>query len=317
MLLFSLPVHEKPQVVVNQIDNFRKYNPGCEIILHISMGMPEGDFKELSNWSNEIDFVHINPLRLRTGWADGTLFKAHMENLRRALFLEIPFSHVCFHASNDLFVKTGLESWIQGFEAGFDPINKGKNNPVYQQIAHFKKDWGSRKLARKHGLKEVLGSQIEGTFYSRELVRNMVLRVGTGKMGELGNFFSLGYDCVGSLRWWVFRWAEVFLRRLNFSVQLTPFCKEEVYFTTLVADLIQDQPTRKMGYCFMNWHTQLNVTEEEVHWVRENDVESLHRSKNLYVPEDSKSDIAYFAVKRVDRDLENPLRKYIDRLEVI
>ena len=314
MLLFSIPVHEKPEVVLNQIENFKYFNPNCIVVLHVSLGMSVADYNRLEALLEDLDFVYINPTRLQTGWADGTLFKAHLETMRFAIREGIAFSHFCLHASNEMFVKTGLEDWVNGYDAGFDQVNEGKNNPVYQQIDHFKKDIFSSRILRRNGLERVLGSQVEGTFYSRELVELIIERLAGHSLGELGRFFSLGEMSSGILRSKVFRITEVVLRRLGFAKRITPFCKEEVYFPTLVGDLLGERMTRKMSYCFINWHTNLTIKENEIDWIRQNNIEALHESKNFRTTTHLGA-FNYFTVKRVDRDISNPVRQYIMCLE--
>lgn len=315
MLLFSIPVHEKPEVVLNQIENFKYFNPNSMVVLHVSLGMSVVDYNRLEVLLEGLDLVYINPTRLQTGWADGTLFKAHLETMRFAIREGLAFTHFCLHASNEMFVKAGLEDWVKGFDAGFDQVNEGKNNPVYQQIDHFKKDVFSSRILRRNGLKTVLGSQVEGTFYSRELVELIIERLEGFSLGELGRFFSLGIDNVRTIRPRIFRMIEVLLRRLGFPLRVTPFCKEEVYFPTLVGDLVGERMTRKMSYCFINWHTNLTIKENEIDWIRENNIAALHQSKNFRTSSNW-SVFNYFTVKRVDRDMNDDIRKYTKQLEL-
>ena len=36
MLYISIPVHEKPEVIVNQMQNFARYLPEAKVVLHVS-----------------------------------------------------------------------------------------------------------------------------------------------------------------------------------------------------------------------------------------------------------------------------------------
>ena len=55
-LMFSIPVHECPEIIIDQIINYKFYNPDCGFILHISK---TADLK----WDNisEKDFMRIVP----------------------------------------------------------------------------------------------------------------------------------------------------------------------------------------------------------------------------------------------------------------
>lgn len=72
--IISIPVHERAEVVIDQICNYKLFCPDCGIVLHISNGF---------NWKdslfNEKDFlsvlstfenVFVNPTRLDTAFAD-------------------------------------------------------------------------------------------------------------------------------------------------------------------------------------------------------------------------------------------------------
>lgn len=81
-ILFSIPVHEKPEVVLDQINNFLHFNPDCCIVLHISSGFrfdsdhisEDGFFSALG----DIDRVYVNPNRLRSGLED--IIQCHISN---------------------------------------------------------------------------------------------------------------------------------------------------------------------------------------------------------------------------------------------
>jgi hypothetical protein len=313
MILFSIPVHEKPLVILDQVRNFLFFNPNSHILLHVSRNMTTQDQCELKECIKPYHQVHLNPVQLYSGWADGTLLKIHVENMRYAIRANIPFTHFCLHASNDLFVKEGLFEWIEGYFAGFDQMNTQKNNPVYQQIQHFKKDHLSQKLTASQQLQTILGSQIEGSFYHRDAVVHLVTILNNNSMGEIEGFFSLGYHKLKSARGYLFRIIESLLRNIKSATLITPFCREEVYFPTLTWRYIKQKPTRKFNYCYVNWHRNLEITQEEIDWVRDSNLSALHQAKNLYIPEKVLPEIRYFAVKRIHRDINDPLRRYINK----
>jgi hypothetical protein len=87
-----------------------------------------------------------------------------------------------------------------------------------------------------------------------------------------------------------------------------------VYFPTLVSDQLEKGKVQKMNYCFVNWHRNLQIITEEINWIRESNFKMLHKSKNVSFDTSDEDEIAYFAVKRVERDLEDPIRMYINEL---
>ena len=134
-------------------------------------------------------------------------------------------------------------------------------------------------------------------------------------MYDLRGIFSFGIHPKRGWRWWIYRFVEISLRWFKLKVRISVYCKEEVYFPTLVSDQIDKGNWRKLNYCFVNWHRNLQITTEEINWIKESNFEMLHKSKNVSFEILDNDDIAYFAVKRVERNLEDPIRKYINELK--
>lgn len=68
--MISVPVHERAEVVIDQICNYKFFCPDCEIVLHISNGfnwkdslIKEEDFLSVLG---EFENVFVNPTRLNT-----------------------------------------------------------------------------------------------------------------------------------------------------------------------------------------------------------------------------------------------------------
>lgn len=69
-IVFSIPVHEKFEVIVDQIININHFNPNCAIVLHLSKkfdytgtAMSEEQFRQIVN---SFENVFINENRLDT-----------------------------------------------------------------------------------------------------------------------------------------------------------------------------------------------------------------------------------------------------------
>ncbi len=314
-LLFSIPVHEKPDVIVDQLNNFLLFNPNSNIILHLSRQMIDADVENLRSLIQNFSSVYINTVRFYSGWGDGSLIKIHLSNFEYALNAKIEFTHCCLHASNDMFVRKGLDFWVDGFDAGFDRINKGKNNPVYQQIDHFSRDFSSVILAKKYKITKVLGSQIEGSFYSRELIVKLLERVNSRNLWDLPFIFSMGIHSLNSFRYKIYLWTERILRLMSFPIKITIFCREEVYFPTLVFEFIKK--SRPFNYCYINWSNGLKLTNEEIIECAKGNNQILIQKKKFDTNVRRLEEVQFFAVKRVERDINDPQRKFISQLLTI
>ena len=166
-------MHEKPDVVEDQILNFNRYFSDSSIVLHLHTSFqwngadPESSIKRWSKFDNVI----VNPKSVRTEW--GNLFRAHHENFKYAASVK-KFDYFCLHSSSDLFVRKGAASIIEGYDCGvslvapqptfgFDLIAEG--DPVFKAIC------------RDCGAKELWTSQVEGTYYRAEVFQELINRI--------------------------------------------------------------------------------------------------------------------------------------------
>ncbi|MBQ2993025.1 MAG: hypothetical protein IJE21_03920 [Alistipes sp.] len=70
-LLFSIPVHERLEVVVDQIINIQSLNKDAGVVLHLSLGYEDKNsdlsLSEFEQLITQYKNVYINPNRVRTG----------------------------------------------------------------------------------------------------------------------------------------------------------------------------------------------------------------------------------------------------------
>lgn len=312
-LLFSIPVHEKPEVIRNQIDNFLFFNPSSVIILHLSKQMSESDVENLKYFIKDLNSVFVNSERFFSGWGDGSLIKIHLSNFEFAINSNIEFTHCCLHASNDMFVRRGLDLWVDGFDAGFDMINQGRKNPVYQQIDHFSRDLSSRILSKKYKIQKVLGSQIEGSFYSRELILKLLERVNAHSLWDIPYIFSMGLHPLSSWRYKIYLWTERILRYARSPVKITIFCREEVYFPTMIYEFFRKP--RPFNYCYINWSNGLKLSDEEINHCANSNDDLLIKLKDFDVSLELTKELKFFAVKRIERDINDNQRIKISEMK--
>jgi len=174
-LLLSILAHEKPEIVIDQIENVHRYLPGAQIVLHlhrkfawevpkrfqIGRAKPTVDFTQYEG-------VIVNPVSHRTEW--GNLHHAHNSNFKYAA-TKIDFDYFLLHSSSDLFVRRGVEDFISKWDMGVSVIPPqhdwgaplmAEGDPVFQ------------KIMKEAGASELWTSQVEGTFYRKELFAEMV-----------------------------------------------------------------------------------------------------------------------------------------------
>jgi hypothetical protein len=161
-LYLSLIVHEKPEVILNQLENFRHFAPAAIIVLHLSKALDlTADFL---GKIRALGQIHVNPVRIDTGLY--CLQGPHHENLRFIFGLNpAETDRVAFHASNDMLVRKGLEEHVQCYSAGYH--QDGVLNPATDPTGAAKilADGEFAALRARAGAEVVIYSQVEGTFF--------------------------------------------------------------------------------------------------------------------------------------------------------
>jgi len=306
MILFSIPVHERPEVVVNQVENFRHFNPGCQIVLHISAWMPEPVLKTMKMALSDHPYVYLNDTRIWSGYADGTQMKMHIINYLYAQKLTLEFDYFCPHASNDMFVRDGLEEYMKRFDAGGSFHERDPKNKTWIHGYRSLFDTSLKRIMKKYDLFKIYGGQLEGSFYRKKIMDEVVVRAMTYGFYEIPGVYAHGYSPMGSRLAGKKKIRAIF----NRICRGVFYAKEEVYFTTLSQDLVTTRAP--FNYCYVNWLDNLKITKEDVDHVRSGNFDALSYTRHIPVP---LNDLQFFAVKRVDRNINDPMRLYITSLQ--
>ncbi|WP_248320385.1 hypothetical protein [Caballeronia sp. Sq4a] len=163
----SLPVHEAPLVVADQLVNFARFFPEACVVLHVSRSgrLDEACLRATLN-SQRCENYLINPAHERTVW--GSIFRAHLSNIAFIRSLG-DASHVCFHASNDMLVAPGAAGHIARHGRGYNvrPITPGS---YWWVSPKARADAVLDALCKTLGNCPLVGSQIEGAFYEADTV---------------------------------------------------------------------------------------------------------------------------------------------------
>ena len=175
-VVFSIPVHEKFEVIVDQIININHFNPNCAIVLHLSKkfdyagtAMSEEQFSQIAN---DFGNVYINENRLDTAYYN--IVHTHVANYEY-IASRADFEYFVLTASNEEFVRSGLYDMISAYPCGFNyeflrsrvrwmHQEKALHDPVVSYICrYFGRD-----------MSEVVSAQVEGTFFTKELFGKVI-----------------------------------------------------------------------------------------------------------------------------------------------
>lgn len=322
-IVISIPVHEKEDVIKNQIENFQKYIKGVYIVLHVSKSYQ--DFEALKEGLKVYSDVYVNPERLETKWGD--IVQPHVSNYHYISSI-LQFDYFVLHASNDMYIKHGFEEYISKYKAGF-AIRK-----VVQKYTNWwpgdlaQRDEQLKYIMQQTGQGMIIATQVESSFYNKELMDKIVKIIDaseTYRNEELVYtreeiFFStiasalVDWNEIGDVTTfsevhrfdrtlWKFRarTRKLFYRSiLKFFMTETMYYKLEDRYNTLLF---------KKG-----WY---KTSKRTVNKLLNNDMAYIQ--KNSYLNDGSGNFRLYgqniFSVKRVQRDIDNKLRKYITGLE--
>lgn len=218
-VVFSIPVHEKPFVIVDQVVNFRNFNPDCGIVLHVSPSLSDYDFEQLISLLNKFPRVFLNPHRLRTGFSD--IIQAHISNFQYVEHLRINYEYFCLSASNELFVKSGLYNFIKRYKAGLQMknINFSKEISISYRAQQDEALLSAIKEAGGNGVDDIVNSQVEGAFFQREIFKKIA--------GYIDRNFC--YENINIL-----------------------YPREEIYFSSLLHLILHNGDVYKDNYTFFN-----------------------------------------------------------------
>lgn len=291
-VLISLPIHERSDVAIDQLQNVRKFMPNSIVIIHLSKGF-RGDTKPLMDFVHSpkgMPFVIVNPERLDTAWAG--IIQTHLSNFAYAKKLpNLSFSHYAMHASNDMFVKMGAEEYIQAHDCGVQQF-PCPSDMMWTPRRRATHDPQLKAIMKEIGATKMVGSQIEGTFYKREMFE------------QIWDLFDRHFDVNGI--------AQYGTKDDNDHTN-TLYAREELYFSTIASEITVD---RVRPYLFSEVMTGVKITPTLIDEIRSStiDLNSCMEKRICETPYRLYDVDNLYAVKRVARDLRDPLRRYIGGL---
>ncbi len=319
-IVISIPVHERKDVILDQIRNIQCYVNNPIIILHISHAFFEnekGSFEEIDGLKD----VFINPKHYSVGW--GNIAHVHISNFLYISSVIGDFDFFLIHASNDMYVKKGIEDYICKFEAG-----------IQRRILRYRKTmWCPCECAWRDGiLLEIMhkcnaeypvGTQIEGCFFKKEVFEKIVSYIGKSEFWIGENYtreelyFStitysivreeqLGYPTTFSE---VHRYDRgLWIRaRLLYSFSVLPFVR------LVMTKQRYERIYKKMALNYKN-KMSYAISKKDIDKIRSHK-KSIFRNNIMkdYPGEYKLYDGNIFSVKRIPRDINHSLRKYLRR----
>ena len=306
----SLLVHEKPDVFRDQIENIGFFFPEAYVIVHVSMSS-SSPYEEFVAAVRDKENVLFNPNRIHTQWGD--LLGPKLLNIKHAL-KELPdLDHVTFSSSNDMFVRHGVSDYIKQYPAGYDHlavVHPQSNDKIVN--ACFA-DPSFKNLIYHLGINHAVYSQIEGSFYNREIASEMVMLI--------EKHFDIS-TCGAPYYREEFIFSTVAHQLMNSS-------RQEVASPYTLKGLFAYEWARNFGYR-QKWMmlpskvlaTVLHNTKYPSFWRLDLLKESIrHEFSNLAFYANAKncrkfSPPSIFAVKQVRRDLDDPVRQYLKGLRM-
>ncbi|ENO1850499.1 hypothetical protein ACA874_004129 [Vibrio vulnificus] len=293
MILISLAVHENVDVVVNQIENINKYIPDSQVILHISRDFYRSHGNEIINVLKIFENVHINEISLNTGYLDGSVLMSHLSNLKQAIKLNLNYSYILLVGSNEMYVRHGVSDYIELYDCSLgwsreenvqydDGFGRAFNDPIL------------RKLLKNNGIKLIKRAP-EGTFYSRELFESSPLYklLSSNKYHFIISFYNI--KTLSLLRKKIITPLARVLHKLKVfnPFSFLSYATEEFYIPSL---MLSEGKRSVLPVCYMDWEHDLVVDIQTIKSVNAGCIKGK------------------FSVKRVERNINDPVRKYINSL---
>lgn len=275
-VLFSIPVHERNEVIQDTLNNARRYNPGCLFVLHVSANFPDFD----PSIVNQPD-VLINPVRFPTEHSRTSHVPLHLTNYRYAADCGFSFDHVCILHTSEMFIKTGMEDYIKNYAYSlwFDQDTQPRVDiwpPFHVSFTHqiF------QDLFDGSDPHNYVGNVIEGHWWQRELFEAM------------------------------WQWTTAHYDVMN---MLWPYAAEEVYFATLSHHIAKGEKFSHPYNCFHHKTHYVDNTRDVDDIIANRDVVFWQPNNWVYnkIPFPSRN---LYSIKRINRDLNDPIRRYINNL---
>lgn len=308
MIFISLAVHEQLSVVKNQLSNIGRYLPGAKVVVHLNRAFRTPKIvEELEQVRNCI----VNPVSVAVRWGGSSLLMAHVSNAR---FIteecEVGADdYVVLEASNDMYVRRGLEDYIARYLAGFQRSDISSDSSWHYSQFVMNDASLSSIVSKAQG--KLVCSQHEGTFYRVDVLKRILSYLTDFDFSSSMDYPSeevllpsiatgiLSEDEIGC----PIVYSEVIAQVSWANSKESHFVATGARFPLFHKILIR----YALGHCRLDSELVLNISKGEFaadrfSFLMQGNYNSLPLYEEL------------FAVKRVPRRIDDPLRLFINGL---
>lgn len=313
MIYISIPVHEKPEVVVNQMQNFARFLPEAKIVLHVSKGAKFSvneleDVLKKANISNAL----VNPTQVETKW--GSIIQAHLANIHY-IIQQGDAEKIIFHSSNDMLIMDGLSEYLKDKKNIFH-LRKCTSDSLW---------WVSRKAVKDSALStffngKLYASQIEGSMYDISLLKSLVHSINNKDLVLNSELFYPLEEVIFSS----------FACKENIKPEGIPYVYSEVhkfdrfffhyikkYYFFPKVNLFLDKTLKKIleGFLKIFLSYKININTINLILTRDNELsEQEYLDDGKYLSWKIYDINSIYAVKRVNRNMNDSVRLFINKL---
>lgn len=318
-IVFSIPIHEYPEVAMNQAENIKKFVPDAQIIFHICREF-YNNFSDLI--LKNLSFVHINPEHMDTSW--GNIIHAHLSNFKFA-YENLDFDYFVLQSSNDMYVRKGIENYISKYDAGFNH-RIVKENSLWWPANKAVKDIYLKNIMESCELNEIFASQVEGTFYKKDYFKtiyNVISEKYEKSESELNYTREEIYFSTIAVKYE----QE---KKIGFPVTFSKVHKKDkmhwkiIKVTALLKKLFSFELCQK-GIRKVEFILKTKIFNDEFYRLKIRDVKKIQKPDLKFIVKNSFINDGFgkirlydgnlFSVKRVKRDMKDKVRKYIGEIK--
>jgi hypothetical protein len=282
-LAFSLPVHENNEVVANLIENIFHYNPQSIVVLHISQiftDFNEQMFREMPN-------VFVNPRRYLTQHGKGMLL-THCSNFRYLQALNAGFDVFCISSSNEMFIRPGLVDYVKEVKNAFQAVRFDPKLDWHVFVRRIDQHPKVQLLLAALGTSEVYGGQTEGQFFEKAIFQ------------QIADFY---FSAFGETEINDFETEEIVPQTVAMAMKVRPALPFTLVDYSNYWDFSLSVPVlKKLADPLLVGRVKLNLGQKG--------------SRMLVSPHLNTDNRSVFAVKRIPRKLDDPLRVFINQLSL-
>lgn len=225
-ILFSLPVHERPDIVRDQVENIHYFCPDASIVIHVS-GLVASQIDEFRRYC-DLPRTFVNPTCHDTVWGKGILH-THVSNFYHALNTGIDFDKFALISSNELFVKHGVADFIGRYRLGAQTEVYDLSTDWHLFRPAMLEDQRVRRVLDRLGFPVFFGGQAEGQFFDKSI-----------------------FGLIASL------YTE------NFDMESCGFVVEEMLPATVAARFCMTGTTAAMPFTLCDYCTNVDISQENI-----------------------------------------------------